>query len=144
MVCTLGVELLTSNNKLFAWLLYFILLQMKKEEFIKILENLQNDLHDRIARPEDVLELLRDTVEQYGIRNENEELWENYKTSWEIEEMLQDALECWLERVYYFINNLELLHNAEVIYVDNYGNCDVKVTYNDLWNVIENILDSIE
>lgn len=117
---------------------------MDKKEFAHKLEDLQNHLHDRTARPEDVLVELRDIVEEFGLRNENEELWENYKTSWEIEEMLRDALDSGIERLYYFINDLELLHNAEVIYVDNYGNCDSKVGYNDLWNVIEDILSGIE
>jgi hypothetical protein len=39
---------------------------------------------------------------------------------------------------------LELLHNLEVMYVDNYGNCDSKIWYNDLWNVIETILNWLE
>ena len=66
---------------------------MKKEDFIKILEDLQNHLHDRTARPEDVLVELRDTLEDYGLRNENLELRENYKTSDELQEMLRDAID---------------------------------------------------
>ena len=100
---------------------------MKKKEFIAKLEDLQNHLHDRTARPEDVLEELRDAVEEFGLRNENEELRENYKTSGEIEDMLRDALDSGTERLYYFINDLELLHNLEIMYVDNYGNCDSKI-----------------
>lgn len=83
-------------------------------------------------------------LEDNGLRSENEELRENYKTSWEIEDMLRDALDSWLERVYYFVYNLELLHNLEVMYVDNYGNCDSKIWYEDLINVIDGIIDWLE
>lgn len=117
---------------------------MKKKEFIAKLEDLQNHLHDRTARPEDVLEELRDAVEEFGLRNENEELRENYKTSGEIEDMLRDALDSGTERLYYFVNDLELLHNLEIMYVDNYWNCDSKVWYDDLRNVIEEILDGLD
>jgi hypothetical protein len=41
--------------------------------------------------------------------------------------MLRDALDSGTERLYYFVNDLELLHNLEVMYVDNYGNCDSKI-----------------
>jgi TRAP-type uncharacterized transport system substrate-binding protein len=66
---------------------------MKKKEFIAKLEDLQNHLHDRTARPEDVLVELRNVLEEYGISNEYYELRENYKTSDELQDMLKEAIE---------------------------------------------------
>ena len=116
---------------------------MEKKDFIKILEDLQNHLHDRTARPEDVLVELRDTLEDYGLRNENLKLRENYKTSDELQEMLRDAIDQWINRLYYFIGDSNI-YDVSVMYIDNCWNCDHKVTYNDLWNVIEDILGDIE
>lgn len=116
---------------------------MKKEEFIAILENLQNHLHDRTARPEDVLVELRDAIEDYGLRDENPELRDNYKTSDELQDMLREAIDSGVNRLYYFIGDANI-YDVSIMYVDNYWNCDHKVTYNDLWNVIENILDGLD
>lgn len=116
---------------------------MEKKDFIKILEDLQNHLHDRTARPEDVLVELRDTLEDYSLRNENLKLRENYKTSDELQEMMMDALKQSINRLYYFIGDANI-YDVSVMYVDNYWNCEWKVTYDDLWNVIENILDSLD
>jgi uncharacterized Zn finger protein len=116
---------------------------MEKKDLIKILEDLQNHLHDRTAWPEDVLVELRDTLEDYGLRNENLELRENYKTSDELQDMLRDAIERWIDRLYYFIGDANI-YDVSVMYIDNYWNCEWKVTYDDLWNVIENILDSLD
>lgn len=66
---------------------------MEKKELISKLEDLQNHLHDRTARPEDVLVELRDTLEDYGLRNQNSELRENYKTSDELQDMLREAID---------------------------------------------------
>jgi hypothetical protein len=66
---------------------------MEKKDLIKILEDLQNHLHDRTARPEDVLVELRDTLEDYGLRNQNTELRDNYKTSDELQDMLREAID---------------------------------------------------
>ena len=66
---------------------------MEKKDLIKILEDLQNHLHDRTARPEDVLVELRDVLEDYGLKDQNSELRENYKTSDELQEMLRDAID---------------------------------------------------
>jgi hypothetical protein len=66
---------------------------MEKKDLIKILEDLQNHLHDRTARPEDVLVELRDTLEDYGLRNQNPELRDNYKTSDELQDMLREAID---------------------------------------------------
>ena len=127
-----------------AWFYILYFYTMKKEEFIKKLEDMQNHLHDRTARPEDILDELRYYLEEHGLRNENEELRENYKTSGELEDMLRDALDSGIDRLYYFINNLELLYNAEIVYIDNYGNMDCKITGDDLWDVIERILGDVE
>jgi hypothetical protein len=66
---------------------------MEKKDFIKILEDLQNHLHDRTAWPEDVLVELREVLEDYGLRSENYELWDNYKTSDELQDMLREAID---------------------------------------------------
>ena len=66
---------------------------MEKKDLISKLEDLQNHLHDRTARPEDVLVKLRDALEDYGLRNQNSELRENYKTSDELQEMLREAID---------------------------------------------------
>lgn len=116
---------------------------MQKKDFIKILEDLQNHLHDRTARPEDVLVELRDALEDYGLRNQNSELRENYKTSDELQDMLREAIDQWINRLYYFIGDANI-YDVSIMYVDNYWNCEWKVTYNDLWNVIENILDGLD
>lgn len=116
---------------------------MDKKEFVNKLEDLQNHLHDRTARPEDVLEELRNVVEEFGLRNQNPELWENYKTSDELQEMLKEAIDQWIDRLYYFINEVDL-RNVSIMYVDNYWNCDSRIWYDDLWNVIEEILDSLD
>ena len=66
---------------------------MEKKDLISKLEDLQNHLHDRTARPEDVLVKLRDALEDYGLRNQNSELRENYKTSDELQDMLREAID---------------------------------------------------
>ena len=116
---------------------------MEKKDLISKLEDLQNHLHDRTARPEDVLVKLRDALEDYGLRNQNSELRENYKTSDELQEMLREAIDQWINRLYYFIGDANI-YDVSIMYVDNYWNCEWKVTYNDLWNVIENILDGLD
>ena len=92
---------------------------MKKEEFIKVLEDLQNHLHDRTAWTDDVLVKLRDALEEYGLRDENYELWENYKTNDEFVEMVKDAVDSGTERLFYFLNEVDF-RNADVVYIDNY------------------------
>ena len=126
-----------------AWfyLLYFY--TMEKEDFINRLQGLRNHLQDRTARPEDILDSLRNAVEDYGLTNENPELRENYKTSWELQDMLRDAIDSWIDRLYYFINDVDL-RDVSVMYVDNYWNCDTKIWYEDLINVIDGILDSLD
>ena len=104
---------------------------------------LRNHLQDRTARPEDILDALRIAVEDFGLRDKNPELWENYKTSDELEDMLKDAIDWWINRLYYFINDVDL-SDVSVMYVDNYGNCDSKIWYEDLINVIDGILDSLD
>jgi len=116
---------------------------MEKENFIERLTALRNHLQDRTARPEDILDALRTAVEDFGLRDENPELWENYKTSDEVQELLRDAIDSGIDRLYYFINDVDL-RDVNVMYVDNYGNCDSKIWYEDLINVIDGILDSLE
>ena len=116
---------------------------MERGDFIKILEDLQNHLHDRTARPEDVLVELRDAIEDYGLRDENHELRDNYKTSDELQDMLREAIDQWINRLYYFIGDANI-YDVSIMYIDNYWNCEWKVTYDDLWNVIENILGTLE
>lgn len=144
MVCTLQVaSQLAKTSYLTAWFYFYTFTSMEKKEFIAKLEDLQNHLHDRTARPEDVLEELRNVVEEFGLRNQNPELWENYKTSDELQEMLREAIDQWIDRLYYFINEVDL-RNVSIMYVDNYWNCDSRIWYDDLWNVIEEILDSLD
>ena len=107
------------------------------------MQGLRNHLQDRTARPEDILDSLRNAVEDYGLTNENPELRENYKTSWELQDMLRDAIDSWIDRLYYFINDVDL-RDVSVMYVDNYWNCDTKIWYEDLINVIDGILDSLD
>lgn len=116
---------------------------MEKKELINQLIGLRNHLQDRTARPEDILDALRIAVEDFGLRDKNPELWENYKTSDELEDMLKDAIDWWINRLYYFINDVDL-RDVSVMYVDNYGNCDSKIWYEDLINVIDGILDSLD
>jgi hypothetical protein len=70
-------------------------------------------------------------------------LRENYKTSDELQDMLKEAIEQWTERLYYFIWDLENLSHVEIMYVDNYGNCDRKIWSYSLFNTIEEIIDSL-
>lgn len=92
---------------------------MEKKDLIKILEDLQNHLHDRTARPEDVLVELRDAIEDYGLRDENPELRDNYKTSDELQDMLRDAIDSGVNRLYYFIGDANI-YDVSIMYVDNY------------------------
>lgn len=116
---------------------------MKAQEFIKVLEDLQNHLHDRTAWTDDVLVKLRDALEEYGLQSENYEIWDNYKTNGEFVEMIKDAVDSGTERLFYFLNEVDF-RNADVMYIDNYWNCDHKVSYDELWNVIEGIIEDLE
>lgn len=114
------------------------------KEFIEVLEGLQNHLHDRTARPSDILVMLREKLEEYGeIKREYYELRENYKTYQELQEMLRDVIDAWINRLYYFIGDVNI-YDVSIMYVDNYWNCDHKVSYDELWNVIEGIIEDLE
>ena len=113
------------------------------KEFITILEDLQNHLHDRTARPDDILVELRDKLEEYGIRREYPDLWENYKTCDELQDMLREAIDSGVNRLYYFIGDANI-YDVSIMYVDNYWNCDHKVSYDELWGVIEGIIEDLE
>ena len=116
---------------------------MKKSDFIERLEELQNDLRDRDCRPSDALVFLRENVERYWIREAWEELRESYKTYQELQEMIRDALDSWINRLYYFLNDVNL-YDVEIMYIDNYGNCDHTVSYKELWELIESIIEWTE
>ena len=89
------------------------------KEFIEVLEDLQNHLHDRTARPDDVLVELREKLEEYGIHREYPDLWENYKTCDELQDMLRDAIDSGVNRLYYFIGDANI-YDVSIMYVDNY------------------------
>lgn len=89
------------------------------KEFIEVLEDLQNHLHDRTARPDDILVELREKLEEYGIRREYPDLWENYKTCDELQDMLRDAIDSGVNRLYYFIGDANI-YDVSIMYVDNY------------------------
>ena len=89
------------------------------KEFIEVLEDLQNHLHDRTARPDDILVELREKLEEYGIRREYPDLWENYKTCDELQDMLKEAIDSGVNRLYYFIGEANI-YDVSIMYVDNY------------------------
>lgn len=133
----------TLKNQLFdAEFLYFYTEKMQKlrKTTMDELSTLQNYLHDRQCRPEDALIKIRELVEECWIRNEYEELRENYKTSDELVELLKEAIDCWPDRLYYFMNWIEL-RNIACVYIDNYWNCDSRVSYTELMDLIDWIID---
>lgn len=81
-------------------------------------------------------------MEKCDKRNERPELWDNYKTSDEIEEMARDALDSWLDRLYYFLGDVDY-HNISIMYVDNYWNCDSRIRYPELADLISSIIKSL-
>lgn len=96
----------------------------------------------REERPEDILLELRDLMEKCDKRNERPELWDNYKTSDEIEEMAREALDSWLDRLYCFIWNL-YFRDISIMYVDNYWNCEKRIWYPELVELIESIIKGL-
>lgn len=96
----------------------------------------------RDGRPEDILLELRDLMEKCDKRNERPELWDNYKTSDEIEEMAKEALDSWLNRLYYFIWNI-YFRDISIMYVDNYWNCEKRIWYPELIELIESIIKGL-
>ena len=115
-------------------------MQKLRKSTMDELSKLKNALHDRQCRPEDALLKIRDLVEKCGIRNEYEELRANYKTSDELVELLKEAIDSGVDRLYYFINWIEL-RNIEVVYIDNYWNCDSRISYTWLIDLIDWIID---
>lgn len=110
---------------------------------------LTNELNDllhsatsREGRPEDILLELRDLMEKCDKRNERPELWDNYKTSDEVEEMAREALDSWLNRLSCFFWDVDF-RNISIMYVDNYWNCDNRIWYPQLADLIKSIIKGL-
>jgi len=96
----------------------------------------------RDGRPEDILLELRDLIEKCDKRNERPELWDNYKTNEEIEEMAKEALDSWLNRLSCFFWDVDF-RDIYIMYVDNYWNCDRRIRYLELADLIRSIIKSL-
>lgn len=115
---------------------------MDKKDVISKLNNLHNDLHDRLCWVSDGLEELKEIVSDAGLENKLD--LTQYLTYKELEQRIRDELDnWWLERLSYFLNNIDL-HNLEIVKLDNYWNCDCRVSYTDLIWLINELIDEVE
>ena len=106
----------------------------------KELLELKKQLHDRTCRKDDALLKIRDIAEQNGFASEFFDLFENYKTQDELTELIKDAINDGLDRLYYFLSWVSI-KDVEIMYIDNYWNCDHVVWYNEIMDKVDEIID---
>ena len=106
----------------------------------KELLELKKQLHDRTCRKDDALLKIRNITEQNGLSSEFFDLFENYKTQDELTELIKDATDAGLDRLYYFLSWVSI-KDVEIMYIDNYWNCDHVVWYNEIMDKVDEIID---
>ena len=106
----------------------------------KELLELKKQLHDRTCRKDDALLKIRDIAEKNGLASEFFDLFENYKTQDELTDLIKQATDDGLDRLYYFLNWISI-KDVEIMYIDNYWNCDHVVWYNEIMDIVDTIID---
>ena len=107
----------------------------------KELLELKKQLHDRTCRKDDALLKIRDIAGQNGLASEFFDLFENYKTQDELTDLIKQATDDGLNRLYYFLNWISI-KDVEIMYIDNYWNCDHVVWYNEIMDIVDTIIDN--
>lgn len=114
---------------------------MDKKDVIIKLNQLRNLLHDRQCWVSDWLTELKNLLSNAWIEQKFD--LDNYLTYSELEDRIKDEVESWIERLYYFLNWINL-HNLEVVKLDNYWNCDCRISYQELIEFIDEVIDVVE
>lgn len=132
----------TLKNKLFDSLIFILYnSKMDKKDVIIKLNQLRNYLHDRQCWVSDWLIELKEILSDAWIEQKFD--LDNYLTYQELEDRIKDEVDSWIERLYYFLNWINL-HNLEVVKLDNYWNCDCRISYQDLVEFIDEVIDEVE
>lgn len=114
---------------------------MDKKDVIIKLNQLRNYLHDRQCWVSDWLIELKNLLSDAWIEQKFD--LDSYLTYNELEDRIKDEVDNWIERLYYFLNWINL-HNLEVVKLDNYWNCDCRISYQDLIGLIDEVIDEVE
>lgn len=116
---------------------------MDKKDVIIRLNKLRNDLHDRQCWCADGLIELRNLIADAGLECKFD--LSQYLTYEELWDRIKEELDnWWVDRLFYFLNDIDNLRNFEVIKLDNYWNCDCKIFYGGLIEVVDGIIDEVE
>ena len=136
-----GMFIILQKSSFRLGFLYFTITKMDKKNVIIKLNQLSNYLHDRQCWISDWLIELKNLLSIAWIEQEFD--LDNYLTYNELEERIKDEVDSWIERLYYFLNWINL-RNLEVVKLDKYWNCDCRISYQDLIKLIDEIIDAVE
>ena len=137
----MGLVFTGLNNKAFDLVFILYNAKMDKKDVIIRLNQLRNNLHDRQCWVSDWLTELKNLLSDAWIEQKFD--LDNYLTYSELEDRIKDEVYNWIERLYYFLNWINL-HNLEVVKLDNYWNCDCRIWYKDLIEFIDEVIDEVE